>query len=115
MGSVDGPTASLGVGVGGLVGYLRTIPTRTIWHRLTTIVGRFMSADSSGFRILNMLNTDDYFRTGGKSANSAVESADYMADFTADPMKIGVWVYAFSLGKWYRLRSDCCGGVAVVS
>ena len=28
--------------------------------------------------------------------DSAVEFADYMADFTADPMKIGLWVCAFS-------------------
>ena len=35
-----------------------------------------------------------------KSADSAVESDDYMADFTADPLKIGVWVCAFRLWCW---------------
>ena len=35
-----------------------------------------------------------------KSADSAVESDDYMADFTADPLKIGIWVRAFRLWCW---------------
>ena len=30
-------------------------------------------------------------------ANSTLESADYSADYEANPVKIGVWVWAFTL------------------
>ena len=71
------------------------VPNRPICRRPTRIVGRFLSGDSSTFRILNMFNMDSQptiTESVVESANSAIESADSMADFTADPQKIGVWV-----------------------
>ena len=38
----------------------RPLPTWLIWRRPTPIVGQFLSADSSGFRILNMFNKDSW-------------------------------------------------------
>ena len=78
----------------------RPVPTRPICSWLTAIVGQLPLADSSGFRILNMFNTDSRLTISEsvvESDDSAVESADYMtdymADFTADSMKIVVWIY----------------------
>ena len=47
---------------------------------------------------LSILNTDSRLTISEsvvESDDSAVESADYMADFTADSMKIVVWICAF--------------------
>ena len=59
------------------------------------------SADYSGFRILNMFNTDSrstITESVVESANSAIESDDSMADFTADPprnRRVGKSLYTY--------------------
>ena len=68
--------------------YLRPVPTRPICRLPTAIVSQFPSVDSSGFRILNMFNTASrptITEFVVEMANSARESADSMANFTADP------------------------------
>ena len=73
------------------------MPTRLICPRPTSIVSRFPSADSSGSRILNMFNRESQpiiTESVVESADSVVESADSTANFTADPVKIGLWVRA---------------------
>ena len=69
----------------------------------STIVRLFPSADSRGFKILNVFDRASWptiTESVVESADSAVESADSTADSTADssedPVKIGLWVRAFS-------------------
>ena len=67
--------------------------------RPTAIVGQFPSADSIGSRILNMFNRESrpfFPESVVESTDSVVESADSTADLTADPVKITLWVRAFS-------------------
>ena len=78
---------------------LRPVPTGAISRRPTPIVGRLLSADSRGFKILNMFDRASrptITESAVESADSAVESADSMADSSADSVKIGLWVRAFS-------------------
>ena len=59
---------------------LRAVPTGPISSRPTLIVGRLQSADSSGFKILNMFDRESrptITESVVESADSAVESADY--------------------------------------
>ena len=59
---------------------LRAVPTGPISRRPTLIVGRLQSADSSGFKILNMFDRESrptLRESVVKSADSAVQSADY--------------------------------------
>ena len=59
---------------------LRPVPTGPISRRPTPIVGRFPSADSRGFKILNMFDRasrQTITESVAESADSAVESADY--------------------------------------
>ena len=59
---------------------LRAVPTGLISRRPTPIVGRFPSADSRGFKILNMFDRasqQTITESVAESADSAVESADY--------------------------------------
>ena len=68
------------------------VPTRLICRRLTAKVGRFPSAYSSGFRMLNM------FDRGSQPAitESMVKSADSVDSTTySSPnlTRIGVWVW----------------------
>ena len=59
---------------------LRAVPTGLISRRPTPIVGRFPSADSRGFKILNMFDRASrptITESVAESADSAVESADY--------------------------------------
>ena len=75
----------------------RPIPTWQICSRPSPVVGRFLSADSSGFRILNMFNRGSrptVTELVVESADSAVESSDYTTKPTADPVIIGQWVWA---------------------
>ena len=59
---------------------LRPVPTGPISRRPTPIVGRLPSADSRGFKILNMFDRASrptITESVVESADSAVESADY--------------------------------------
>ena len=59
---------------------LRAVPTGPISRRPTRIVGRLQSADSSGFKILNMFDRESrptMRDSAVESADSAVQSADY--------------------------------------
>ena len=59
---------------------LRAVPTWPISRRQTLIIGRLQSADFSGFKILNMFDRESrptMRESVVKSADSAVESADY--------------------------------------
>ena len=59
---------------------LRPVPTGPFSRRPTPIVGRFLSADSRGFKILNMFDRASrptLTESVVESADSAVESADY--------------------------------------
>ena len=74
----DSSTDSVKVGL--WVRALRAVPTGLISRRLTPIVGRFPSADSRGFKILNMFDRASrptITESVAESADSAVESADY--------------------------------------
>ena len=60
--------------------HLRAVPTGLISRRPTLIVGRLQSADSSGFKILNMFDRESrptMRESVGESADSAVQWADY--------------------------------------
>ena len=59
---------------------LRPVPTGPICRRPTAIIGRLLSADSRGFKILNMFDRGSrptITESVVESADSAVESADY--------------------------------------
>ena len=59
---------------------LRPVPTGPISRRPTAIVGRLLSADSRGFKILNMFDRGSrptITESVVESADSAVELADY--------------------------------------
>ena len=74
---------------------LRPVPTRAISRRLTPIVGRQESANSRGFKILNMFDRASrptIIKSAIESPDGAVKLADSMADSSADPVKIGLWV-----------------------
>ena len=61
-------------------GPLRPVPTGPFYRRPTLIVGRFLSADYRGFKILNMFDRASrptITESVEESADSAVESADY--------------------------------------
>ena len=76
------------------------VPTGPILRQQTAIVGQFPSADSGGFRILNVFNTESRLtitESVGQLANSVVPSADSIADPSSDLDRIGVWVLASSL------------------
>ena len=67
--------------------FLRPVPTRPISRRPTAIVGRLLSADSRGFKILNMFDRDSrptITESVVESADSAVESADYWSRLTGN-------------------------------
>ena len=59
-----------------------------------------MSADSRGFIILNIIDQvsrPTITESVVESADYAVESADCTADSSEDPVKIGLWVRAFTV------------------
>ena len=61
---------------------LRPVPTRPILSQATAIVGRFPSADSIGFKILNMFDRESrptMTESVVESADSGIESADSTA------------------------------------
>ena len=61
-------------------GELSPVPTGPISRRPTAIVGRLLSADSRGFKILNMFDRGSrptITESVVESADSAVKSADY--------------------------------------
>ena len=77
---------------------LSPVPTGPISCRATAIVGRFPSAYSRGFKILNMFDMDSrptIVKLVVESADSGIESADSTADSASNPLKIGLWVRAF--------------------
>ena len=71
-----------------------------ICSRLTPFICQFPLADSSGSRILNMYDRGSLpiiTELVVESADSVIGSADSTTDFTADPVKIGLWVWAFGI------------------
>ena len=75
---------------------LRPVPTRPISCWPTPKVTRLPSTDFIGSRILNMLNRESLPiipESVVELADSVAESANSTADFTADPVKIGLWVW----------------------
>ena len=77
------------------LGMLRPLPTG-----LTPIVGCLPSADSRGFKILNMFDRGSrptIKESTVESVNSSPESANSTANSATNPLKIGLWVRAFSV------------------
>ena len=69
---------------------LPTVPTGLISRRPTAIVSRFLSADSRGFRILDMFDRGSqltFTELVVESADSWIGSADSTADSTENPLK----------------------------
>ena len=70
-----------------------SIKARTHW-------AHFPSADSRGFKILNMFDMDSrptIVKSVVESANSGIETADSTADSAIIPLKIGLWVWTLSV------------------
>ena len=77
---------------------LRPVPTRPNCRHPTAIVSRFPTADSRGFRILNMFDMDSrptITESVVESANSVVQSADSSVDSGPYLARISVWERAF--------------------
>ena len=72
-------------------------------------MGRQESGDSVGGQILNMFNMDSRLWTVGRqphkgasvleSTNSELESTDSSNNCNADPPKVSVWVWPFTLSE----------------
>ena len=67
-------------------------------HQFTVGNSQVPSADSSGFRILNMFNRDGWptiTESVVESADIVVHSVDSTVDSISDLARIGVWVWVF--------------------
>ena len=77
-----------------------TTPTRPIWSPPTAIVGRLELADWVSVEILNMFDMKSQptiVKSMVELADSGIASADSTTDSATNPLRIGLWVRAFTL------------------